>query len=235
LGAGPGVGLETANFFGKNGYSVGLMRRNEAALQKSVIDLKREGVTAYYEVMDANDSNQVFEAVSKLIKKLGHVDVLLYNIPGPLSQAYGPISNLKLGVLQQFLQTRILSALSAVQAALPSLVKVHGAVMFTSGQSDRQAFPNTASMGIAQAGLHMMAKHLFNELKQKSVFVGYLPLDNPPLYKDKHLEEHRTDLPQGFSLPERVSSTNVAQTIYELNVNRNTFEKAVHSTINIKD
>lgn len=40
-------------------------------------------------------------------------------------------------------------------------------------------------MGTAQAALKMMMTHLNQELKDKKVYVGYFPLDNPPIISDE--------------------------------------------------
>ncbi|GAS82114.1 SDR family NAD(P)-dependent oxidoreductase [Paenibacillus amylolyticus] len=227
VGAGQGVGLETARRFGKDGYSVGLIRRGQEQLEEMVAELSSEGVDAYFELADANDPKQIESAIKVLGEKMSGIDVLFYNVPGPLGSAYVPATDITIELITEFLNMRVVSALKSAQAAIPFLKESKGSVMYTSGQSDRFPFPYTAVIGAPQAALKLLSEHLHNELKEYGVFVGYLPLDNPPLYSDPEREKERTDLPAGFHLDERVVASDVAEKIYQLNVTRDRFEYAV--------
>ncbi|WP_067572671.1 SDR family NAD(P)-dependent oxidoreductase [Nocardia acidivorans] len=227
VGAGPGVGYETAERFGRAGYAVGLIRRDATALEEFASTLSSRGITVATESADAEDPTAIAAAVTLLGAELGGIDVLFYNVPGPLRDAYVPAVEIELSMLQSFLTLRVVSALSSAQAALPFLERSHGSIFFTSGQSDRNAFPHTGLIGSPQAALRLLAQHLHDELDPVDVFVGYLPLDNPPLYSDPAQEAKRTDIPAGFVIPERVVASDVAEKIFALNETRDTHELAV--------
>ncbi|MFD1901249.1 SDR family NAD(P)-dependent oxidoreductase [Enterococcus termitis] len=233
VGAGPGVGMETARKFGKQNYKVGLIRRGKENLAIMEEELAQEGIETFSATADASDPKEISEAVQALGEKMAGIDVLFYNVPGPLGKAYVPVTEVSTELLTEFLTMRVLSALSSAQAAIPYLKASKGSLLFTSGQSDRSPFPYTAAIGAPQAALRLLAEHLRDELKPDDIFVGYLPLDNPPLYSDPAKEKERTDLPEGFALKERVIAENVAEIIFNLNRDRDVFEKPVKATTNL--
>lgn len=230
VGAGPGVGYETAERFARDGYSVGLVRRDIQQAESFAQSLRARGTRIFALSADAGNPRELSAAVTQLAEQLGRIDVLLYNVPGPLGDAYGPTLDIDLSALQNFLTLRVVSALASVQAARPHLEESGGAVLLTSGQSDRNAYPGTGLIGPPQAALRLLAEHLHAEFDQHGVFVGYLPLDNPPLYSDPELESRRADLPAGFSLDERVVASDVAEAIFRLQLARDRFESPVKST-----
>ncbi|MFJ5901135.1 SDR family NAD(P)-dependent oxidoreductase [Streptomyces sp. NPDC093064] len=224
VGAGPGVGLEVARRFGRAGYRVGLVRRSQAGLDEMIADLTAEGIQAYGAAADAGTPDQLAEAVTALAEKTGGIDVLHYAVPGPLGSGYVAAADIPTDLLMDFLNARVVSALKATQAALPYLRASRGTVLFTSGQSDRKAFPGTAAIGAPQAALRLLAQHLHDELADSGIHVGYLPLDHPPLYSDPDQERARTDLPAGFVMDERINAADVAEAHFRLSQQRDRFE-----------
>ncbi|MGW2110523.1 SDR family NAD(P)-dependent oxidoreductase [Streptomyces sp. NPDC001948] len=224
VGAGPGVGIETARRFGRDGYQIGLVRRNRSGLDALLDELTAEGISARGHVADAGDPARIHEAVTMLTEEAGRLDVLHYAVPGPLGTGYGPATDIPLPLLDEFLTTRVTGALASAQAALPHLRRTSGTMLFTSGQSDRIPYPGTAAIGVPQAALRLLAQHLHDELEPAGVHVGYLPLDHPPLYSDPVQEAARTDLPAGFAMDTRISSADVAEAHYLLATRRDRFE-----------
>ncbi|MUM16857.1 SDR family oxidoreductase [Mycobacterium sp. CBMA271] len=233
VGAGPGVGYETAKRFAQAGWAIGLIRRNTDALDSFAAELRAAGASVATAAANAEQPALIASAVTHLGRELGGIDVLVYNVPGPLREAYGRSTDVSLSALQTFLTVRVVSALASLQAALPFLELSKGAAFFTSGQSDRHAYPNTGLIGAPQAALRMLAQHLHTELRTSDVFVGYLPLDNPPLYSDPEQEKLRTDIPEGFSISERVVASDVAAQIFTLNRTRDGFEHPVKPSVRV--
>ncbi|ROS20613.1 NADP-dependent 3-hydroxy acid dehydrogenase YdfG [Chryseobacterium nakagawai] len=232
IGAGPGIGLETARYFGHHGYLVGLMSRNQEKLNLIKAELELEGISVFNETIDANTPESVSGSIKKLTEKLGNrLDVVLYNVPGPLgAESYVPITDLSIDLLKIYLNTRVLSALETAKTTLPYLLQTSGTLLFTSGQSDRTAYPFTSAMGVPQAALRMLTTHLHNEFAEKNIFVGYIPIDNPPLYSDSEKESSRSDLPLGFELENRTEATYIAQELFNLSTKRDNLELRIEPT-----
>ncbi|WDF67081.1 SDR family NAD(P)-dependent oxidoreductase [Sphingobacterium oryzagri] len=229
IGAGEGVGKETALTYGLQGYSVGIIRRDREALEIMLNELASQNIRAHGIVADVQNINQLAAAINDMYKILGRLDILLYNVPGPLREAYGSILDADVALLHKFLDLRIVNALWSIKTALPFLKESNGAIIITSGPSDRIAYPSTAIIGIAQAGLRMLAMHLAQELKSYDIYVGYVPLSNPPEYTDKAKDTNRSDVPAGFQLDNRVQASQVAQLIYKMTALRNQAELVVEA------
>jgi NADP-dependent 3-hydroxy acid dehydrogenase YdfG len=226
VGAGPGVGYETAKKYGNEGYKVGLINILEPVLVELKEELEQDGITVYYETADASNTNELGHAIDRLIEQLGGLTTYFYNVPGPLGKSYMPMTEAPESLFSLFLQLRVTSVLSSIQHVLPSLEKSQGSILISSGQSDRIAYPFTGIMGTAQAALKMLMTHLSQELKEKKIFVGYFPLDNPPVITDEKKEAKREDLPGGFELTKemRITAKDVAEEIFKEDTLRENFD-----------
>lgn len=224
VGAGEGVGMETAVQFGKMGYAVGLIRRDLEALKSMQEELKKQKIVSYIFPANVENEQEIREAISTLYLRMGSIDTLLYNVPGPLGNGYGTVIDADINLLKTFLTLRITNALISAQVVLPYLKKSKGALLFTSGPSDRIPYPGTGIIGSAQAGLKMLVTHLEQELKKDDIYVSYIPLGNPPEYSNKDKDKTRTDVPSGFHIDERVQANQVAEILYQMAENRNPFE-----------
>ncbi|OJG26709.1 hypothetical protein RU98_GL000499 [Enterococcus caccae] len=226
VGAGPGVGYETAKKYGSEGYKVGLINILEPVLVELKEELEQDGITVYYETADASNTAELNQAIDRLVTQLGGLTTYFYNVPGPLGKSYMPMTEAPESLFSLFLQLRVTSVLTSVQHVLPYLEESHGSVLISSGQSDRIAYPYTGIMGTAQAALKMLMTHLSQELKEKNIFVGYFPLDNPPLITDKKKEAKREDLPGGFELTKemRITAKDVAEEIFKEDILRENFD-----------
>lgn len=224
VGAGEGVGKETALQFGKMGYAVGLIRRDLEALETMQEELKRQNIVSYIFAADVENEQEIREAINTLYLRMGSIDTLLYNVPGPLQYGYGTVIGADVNLFKTFLTLKITNALISAQVAFPYLKKSKGALLFTSGPSDRIPYPGTGMLGTPQAGLKMLATHLEQELKKDDIYVSYIPLGNPPEYSNKDKDKIRKDIPSGFQIDERVQANQVAEILYQMVENRNPFE-----------
>lgn len=226
VGAGPGVGYETAKKYGNEGYRVGLINISEPTLVELTEELEQAGITVHYQVADASNTDELNQAIDQLVEQLGGLTAYFYNVPRPLGKSYMPMTEAPESLFSLFLQLRVASVLSSVQHVLPYLEESHGSVLISSGQSDRIAYPYTGIMGTAQAALKMLMTHLSQELKEKTIFVGYFPLDNPPLITDEKKEAKREDLPGGFELTKemRITAKDVADVIFKEDALRENFD-----------
>ena len=73
-GASAGVGRAIARRFARAHDSIGLIARDEAALQEVQHELRAIGAEAEYEAVDVADANAVFEAAERLEERLGKID-----------------------------------------------------------------------------------------------------------------------------------------------------------------
>ncbi|TCS77712.1 SDR family NAD(P)-dependent oxidoreductase [Muricomes intestini] len=75
-GAGKGLGLSLAKAFGKEGFQIALIARNEEKLQSMVKELQDQGIEASYYPADLTKKEAVENAVADIKEKYGSIDVL---------------------------------------------------------------------------------------------------------------------------------------------------------------
>lgn len=79
IGAGPNLGQAVARRFGREGFAVGLISRNQSKLDDLASQLEPDGITAAGVAADIRDADALSAAIESLAEKLGPVEVLEYS------------------------------------------------------------------------------------------------------------------------------------------------------------
>ena len=79
IGAGPGIGLATAERFAREGYRVVLAARSADKIKQLAQNLQAKGYTAESRTVDAANAESVKALVDGVIADYGSVDVVHYN------------------------------------------------------------------------------------------------------------------------------------------------------------
>lgn len=176
IGAGPGLGLSLAKKFGEKGFKVAAIARNPEKLGMIISELNKLNIETKSYVADVTDLPALKQALQAAKQDFGHIDVLEYS---PYS---GP------GIFRHVLETtpenvleqvngHILPAILAVNEVLPDMIKNRsGAILFTTGLSAMFPLPSIGNVGIVMSGLRNYATNLYNELKEKGIYVGHLSI-----------------------------------------------------------
>lgn len=168
LGAGPGIGLETARRFAKEGYAVILASRDPAKLGDQLAELRASGVAVATESVDATDGQAVTDLVSRYADQ---IDVLVYNAA---VLRFGPtIDQVAAKTFDDDIQVGLSSAMRAIQAVLPGMTaKGSGTILLTGGGLADYPNPQGLTLSAAKAGLRAAGKALFEPLKAQGVHIG---------------------------------------------------------------
>ena len=179
IGFGPGNATAMAEKFGAEGFSVGLVGRNEARLAAGVSALKARGIAASAFPADAADPVAIRAAISGLRAKLGPITVIHWNASG--GDDVGDILTADSAAVRRVFDVAVFGLLTAVGAALPDLKAAgDGAVLITNGgfgdlSPETDEYVTTANaMGIAlaNAAKQKLAGLLAQRLKADGVYVG---------------------------------------------------------------
>lgn len=92
-GAGRGIGAAAARLFAREGASVLLAARTESQLKSVTEEIRAEGGTADYAVIDLADAASVQAAVDRTVELYGRLDVAFNN--GATAQQPGPMDQLQ--------------------------------------------------------------------------------------------------------------------------------------------
>ncbi len=82
VGFGPGTSTAVAERFGKEGFSVALIGRNEDRLAAGVAALKGQGIDAFAAAADAADAESLRAAIRSVRSHFGSITVLHWNAYG---------------------------------------------------------------------------------------------------------------------------------------------------------
>jgi NADP-dependent 3-hydroxy acid dehydrogenase YdfG len=173
IGAGPNLGAAIARRFGREGFSVGLVARDEAKLAAMDAELAVAGIATSHAAADIRDANALSDAIAAIAEKLGPADVLEYS-PLPAREFMKPILETSVDDVRGPLEFSVLGAVAAVQAVIgPMLERGSGSILFTTGGAAINPYPLRAGVGISFAGEVAYARMLHDELSDRGIHVGH--------------------------------------------------------------
>jgi len=171
VGAGPGISLNTARKFGKEGFNVALISRNMESLQKYENELKNDGIEAKGFPGDVSSVESLKTAIDAVIKTYGKIDVLLYNAAAGRP---GKPTTLSVDQVVEDFKISVAGALTSVKEVIPHME--NGTILLTGGGLALYPYADYASLAIGKAGIRNLAYSLHQELSPKGIYVGTLTI-----------------------------------------------------------
>lgn len=172
IGAGRNLGFSLAKRFGKEGFQIALVARNEEKLQGMANELKDSGIEAAGFPADISKKEEIVKVLNDIKTKYGIIDVLEFS---PLTWDFRPVSVLEMtpeSVLYQF-ESQVMSAINIVNYVSPDMIeRGEGALLFTTGLSAYYPLPIMGDLGIAMAGLRNYLSNLTAALSPKGILVA---------------------------------------------------------------
>jgi NADP-dependent 3-hydroxy acid dehydrogenase YdfG len=172
VGAGPLIGMAMARRFGREGYRVGLIARNQERLDSYVKELEDSGIEAGGWVADVRNRPQLVEAIEGINDRFGRIDVLEYS-PMVGNDDLQTVVNIDDKNILTFLDYYVLGPIVAVRAVLDQMVeRGDGALLFTSGASAKAVMPSHGNVSVAMGGLRQYVRMLNAQLESNGVYAG---------------------------------------------------------------
>ncbi len=165
VGAGPGVGASVARRFGREGYDVALLARTAPALAELAEALEAEGVTTGWTRLDVADTDALTEAVTRVGKQSGRIDVLHFNLS--TFRDADPL-HLTAQELLDDVSRGVAALLTAVQAARP-FMSTGGRITATGSMAADRPSPGAAGLGVQKAGLRNLVRSLDASLRGEGI------------------------------------------------------------------
>jgi 3-oxoacyl-[acyl-carrier protein] reductase len=170
-GGSRGIGARTARAFAEQGTRVGVVGRDQAALDAVAADISAHGGTAISAVADVTDAAAVAAAHRRVSAELGPVDVL-----GAFAGGQGqptPSARLTEERWRAVLDSDLTSAFLTIQAVLPGMLeRGRGSIITMSSAAGRQPSQANLAYAVANAGLVMLTRHLATEVGPSGVRVN---------------------------------------------------------------
>jgi len=199
IGAGPGLGAAVARKFGREGFSIALISRNQSKLDDMVAELATAGVQASAYAADVREPTQVESALERAAAELGPITALQYS-PLPSRDYLKPVLDLTPELALEALQFSALGLVHAARAVLPAMRAAGGgSIILINGGTSVKARAGFAGTSVAFPAESAYGEMLHDALEDEGVRVSQLVIPGgiPQL-----------DLPNGID--------DVAERIWEL-------------------
>ena len=161
VGMGPGNGISIAKRFGREGFEILMVARNEDKLNRYVTELSGMGIRAQAYSADIADSESFMQALETILSTHSDIDILHYN-----ASSYNPAmpSQISLPVFLNDLNINVVGALLAAKAVFPQMKdRGHGTLFFTGGGTALQPPALLASLGVGKAAMRNLVFSIAEE------------------------------------------------------------------------
>jgi NAD(P)-dependent dehydrogenase (short-subunit alcohol dehydrogenase family) len=167
-GGGRGIGRAIARACVVEGARVVVAGRGAESLRETVAEL--DPGRSDWIACDVSDSVQVRAMVEEVVRRHGRLDGVVNNAG---RFAGGPLADLTPEALREGVDTKVIGALSVVQAALPALRQSDQArVVNIGGVSAQRVTPGAAVTAVANSGMNTLTAYLARELAADGVTVN---------------------------------------------------------------
>ncbi|MFL6375711.1 MAG: SDR family oxidoreductase [Pyrinomonadaceae bacterium] len=206
-GATSGIGLTTARMAAKKGANLGLIARNEQALNELCEELRSQGCRAVCAAADVGDNTEFRRAADTIVSELGHIDTWVNNAG---VSVYGRIMEVPTEDMRQLFDTNLWGVVNGSKLAVQHLRQNGGALINLGSEVSDAAIP---LQGIYTASKHAV-KGLTDSLRMELEADG-LPIsvtliqptaiDTPYPQNAKNYLPYEPTLPAPMYAPELVA------------------------------
>ena len=187
IGAGPGLGAAVARRFGKEGFSVALISRNQARVDGLAATLAGDGVQARGYAADVRDPASLTRALEQATVDLGPIEVLQYS-PLPDKHFMRPVLETTAGDLVGPVEMSVYGPAAAVHQVVPGmrfLGKNRGTILFVNGGAAVKPGRAVTGVSVAFAGQAAYAQLLHEALGEEGIQVSQLVIGGQILDGDE--------------------------------------------------
>jgi len=191
IGAGPGLGAAVARRFGREGYSVALISRDQTKLDDLATSLESEGLTARGYAADVLDPTALESALARAAQELGAITSLQYS-PLPSRDYLKPVLDLTPELALEALSFSALGLISSVRAVLPAMREAGaGSIVLINGGTAIKARSGFAGTSVAFPAESAYGEMLHDALAEHGigVFQLIIPGSIPKLKLDNGIDD----------------------------------------------
>lgn len=175
IGAGDATGSAVARRFAKEGYTICVARRTEAALKPLVDQITAQGGRALTFGLDARREDEVVNFFQHIEVNIGPIEVLVFNVGG----------NVRFPVLettaQKYFKVWEMCALAGFlagrEAARAMLPRGRGTILFTGATASVRGSNGFAAFAGGKAALRALAQSMAREFGPQGLHVAHVIID----------------------------------------------------------
>ncbi|BDZ60275.1 hypothetical protein Lsed01_02186 [Demequina sediminis] len=174
IGAGPGLGAAVARRFGREGFSIALVSRDQSKLDALAGELAQDGVTAAGFAADVRDGASLEAALADASARLGPVTALQYS-PLPSRAYLEPVLDLTPELALEALRFSALGLIHAARAVLPAMRAAgEGSIVLINGGTSVKARAGFSGTSVAFPAESAYGEMLHDALAGEGVHVAQL-------------------------------------------------------------
>lgn len=174
IGAGPGLGAAVARRFGREGFGIALVSRNQERVDALAAELTGAGLTARGFAADVRDPKALAAVLDAVPEALGPIEVLQYS-PIPHPDFMRPVLETRPDDLVGPIEFSLYGPVAAVRQVLPGMRSLgRGTVLFVNGGSAVIPHAERAGTSIAFAAESAYGHLLHDTLGPDGIHVGQL-------------------------------------------------------------
>ena len=174
VGAGPGLGAAVARRFGREGFAIALVSRDQTKLDAMAAELADGGVTARGYSADVRDGASLEAALTSASDDLGPITVLQYS-PLPSRSYLEPVLDLTPELALEALRFSALGLITAVRAVLPAMRAAgDGTIILINGGTSVKARAGFSGTSVAFPAESAYGEMLHEALADEGVRVAQL-------------------------------------------------------------
>ncbi len=174
VGAGKGLGLAVADRFGREGFDIALISRNQDRLDALAAELRASGYRAQGFAANVRDGDSLRAALEATTEQLGPIEVLQYS-PLPAKEYMRPVLETTAEDLVGPVEFSVYGSVNAVRQVLPGMRAIGtGTILFVNGGSAVRPGARVTGTSVAFAGESAYAQLLHDAVAEEHVHVGQL-------------------------------------------------------------
>ena len=170
-GGASGIGAAIARKFGKMGSRIALLDLDGHEAAREAEDLKAQGIEAIGLKCDVSSEKQCSDAVKKVIKTFGGIDVLVNNA-GITQRSVFTMTDMS--VYKKIMDVNFFGTLYCTKAAISSLIERKGVIVVTTSIAGIAPLLGRTGYSASKHALHGFFESLRSEVKFRGVHVMML-------------------------------------------------------------
>jgi dehydrogenase/reductase SDR family member 7B len=167
-GGSSGIGRALAEEFGSRGSKILITGRNVEQLEKTVADLRSEGIIIESFVSDVSVENDNRQMAQETIRRFGTIDVLINNAGITMRALFEDVD---LDVVKKVMAINFYGVLYATKYCLPEIIKNKGSIVGISSIAGYRGLPGRAGYSASKFALNGFLEVLRTEYLKRGVHV----------------------------------------------------------------
>ena len=171
-GAARGIGKATATSLANEGVHIGLIARNEAALQTVAEELKALGVNTAYAVANVANLAEVEIAIASLTEQLGSADILINNAG---IGKFASVLDMDPAEWKEIVDVNLFGTYNVTRTVLPQLIEKNGGdIINISSTAGLGGAATSSAYSASKFGVIGLTESLAQEVRRHNIRVTAL-------------------------------------------------------------